>query len=323
MISTMKILFFTFISVIFYANDLHSKSSDSPNLELKVEKTNSWGEWIEITKESFRKKNISYETINLLNDLKLDERVIKLDRKQPEFKLTFNEYLIRVINKDSKDKINLIYKKNNEFLKKLETNFDINARVLVSLWGIETFFGKHTGKLDILRSLASLAYEGRRRDFFLKELENALIILDEHHFDRKLFRGSWAGAFGQTQFMPSTFLKYAIDYDGDSKKDLFNKKDALASGANYLKKIGWNNKLSWGEEVNIDLTEQLISLAKKKEYKNYEFWKNFGINLKKNYKNNSLRLVIPENNNNQCYLVSENFDVILDWNRSNYFALTV
>ena len=205
----------------------------------------------------------------------------------------------------------------------MEDHFNVNSKVLVSLWGIETFFGEHTGKLDILRSLASLAYEGRRRDFFLKELENALIILDERHFDRKSFRGSWAGAFGQTQFMPSTFLKYAIDFDGDSKKDLFNKNDALASGANYLKQIGWNNELHWGEKINVELVEDLILLAKKKEYKNYKFWKKFGISLKNEYGNNLLRLVVPEDNNNQCYLVSKNFDVILDWNRSNYFALTV
>ena len=109
--------------------------------------------------------------------------------------------------------------------------------------------------MDIIRSLASLAYDGRRK-IFLKELRLALKILDEGHITRKKFKGSWAGAFGQTQFMPSTFHKFAIDFDKNKKINLFEKSDALASGANYLKNAGWNNKLLWGERININLTEE-------------------------------------------------------------------
>ena len=192
-----------------------------------------------------------------------------------------------------------------------------------ALWGVETSFGKHTGKMDIIRSLASLAYDGRRKEFFTKELENALNILESDHFERNSFRGSWAGAFGQTQFMPSTFLKHAIDFDGDSRDNLFKKSDALASGANYLKKIGWNNNLQWGEEININLTDELKKLAKNKVYKDIIFWSGNGIKLNKEYGKSKLKLVIPDSNNNECYLVSKNYDVILNWNRSNYFALTV
>ena len=177
--------------------------------------------------------------------------------------------------------------------------------------------------MDILRSLASLAYEGRRSKFFTNELKNALLILEKGHFERKKFKGSWAGAFGQTQFMPSTFLNYAVDFDGDEKKNLFNKADALASGANYLKKVGWDSKIPWGEKINMIPSENFKFLANEKKFHDSNFWIKNGVNLKKVYGDSLLRLVIPDSNNNQCYLVSKNFDVILDWNRSNYFALTV
>ena len=258
-----------------------------------------------------------------MDSLKFNSRVIELDRKQPEFRLTFDKYLERVVTTENKAKLNSEFKKNKDLFLKIESQFKVNSKILAALWGIETSFGKHVGKLDILQSLASLAYDGRRKEFFNKELENALTILDKGHFDRKLFKGSWAGAFGQTQFMPSTFLKYAVDFDGDSKKNLFQKNDALASGANYLSKIGWKDSLYWGEKVDLVINENFKKLAKNKEFKNVKFWKNNGIKLKKSYENNSLRLVLPDSNNNDCYLVSKNFDVILNWNRSNYFALTV
>ena len=192
------------------------------------------------------------------------------------------------------------------------------------MWGIETSFGKHIGKLDILRSLLSLAYDGRRQEFFLKELKLALKILEDGHISPKDFRGSWAGAFGQTQFMPSTFHKFAIDFDNDNKINLFKKSDALASGANYLNQVGWNNNLLWGEEVNITITDKLRNLSQKKKYKTKKFWERNGISLKNNYNERVLmRLVIPDLEGKQFFLVTKNFDVILDWNRSNYFALTV
>ena len=119
-------------------------------------------------------------------------------------------------------------------------------------------------------------------------------------------------------------MNYAVDFDGDKKKNLFSKEDALASGANYLKKIGWNDNLVWGEKVDIKVNKQLKDLSKIKKYHDLDYWEKIGINLNKEYEpNQKLRLVIPDSNFNDCYLVSKNFDVILGWNRSNYFALTV
>ncbi len=320
--------FYKFILLIFplffYYNFTFSKSNDSPNLDIKIKKEITWDEWIEKTKNSLRNKKFQKSTIEYLNTIKFNTRVIELDRKQPEFRLTFDNYLKKIITPMNKKKINSEYKKNQQLFLQIEKQYNVSSKVLAALWGIETSFGKHLGKLDILGSLASLAYDGRRRDFFTKELENALTILDKGHFDRNLFKGSWAGAFGQTQFMPSTFLKYAVDFDGDSKKNLFRKGDALASGANYLSTIGWNNEVMWGEKVKIELNKNIRKLSKTKEYKNEQFWEANGVKLKNSYDNNKLRLVLPDsNNNNDCYLVSKNFDVILNWNRSNYFALTV
>ena len=319
-----NISLFILIFIIFLITDsLYAKSNDSPNLEVIPNNEISWNDWILKTKKELKKKQFKQSTINYLNKIKFNPRVIELDRKQPEFKLTFDEYLKNIITEKNKKQINFHFSKQKLLLNKIEQNFEVNAKILLALWGIETSFGQYTGKLDILRSLASLAYDGRRKDFFSRELENALLILEKGHFKREHFKGSWAGAFGQTQFMPSTFLNHAIDFDGDSKINLFNKSDALASGANYLKNVGWDNSLQWGEFVNLNVTDHFMTLAKTKKFKSVNFWKKNGIKLNKDYGNNKLKLIIPESNNNDCYLVSKNFDVILDWNRSSYFALTV
>ena len=301
-----------------------SKSNDSPNLDFEKVQVLSWSDWKKELKETLKKENFKDSTLKLVDAIDFNPKVIKFDRKQPEFKLTFQKYLQRNITPQKKKEINKIYKENKELLLLLNEKFKVNPTILVSLWGIETSFGKHIGKLDILRSLLSLAYDGRRQEFFLKELKLALKILEDGHISPKDFRGSWAGAFGQTQFMPSTFHKFAIDFDNDSKINLFKKTDALASGANYLNQAGWNNNLVWGEEVKITLTDELKNLSQKKTYKTKKFWERIGISFKKNYNEKVLlRLVIPDLEERNFFLVTKNFDVILDWNRSNYFALTV
>ncbi len=319
-----NICFFLFFILILINNVVIATSNDSPDLEHSSTNKISWKDWKKKTKDEFKKSNIDTKTLKYLDSIKFNPKIIELDRKQPEFKLTFDKYLKNIVTIKSKKKINSEFKKNRELLLKIERQFNVSSKVITALWGIETYFGSHVGKMDILRSLASLAYDGRRGVFFTKELKNALLILDKGHFDRNVFKGSWAGAFGQTQFMPSTFLNHAIDFDGDKRVNLFNKSDALASGANYLNKVGWNNQLPWGEKIDLVVSKKLRKLAEEKKYLDTENWKKNGVDLRKNYENNLLRLVIPDsNNNNQCYLVSKNFDVILNWNRSNYFALTV
>ena len=138
-------------------------------------------------------------------------------------------------------------------MNKISTEFAIDKNIIVALWGIESFYGKYLGNFDILNSLASLIYDGRRKLFFTKQFEFALEIIEQGHISRSDFTGSWAGAFGHTQFMPSTFVNYSVDFNNDGRKNLISDNhDALASGANYLSKMGWINELSWGEEFLLD-----------------------------------------------------------------------
>ena len=298
----MKYLVFIFTFFSFFS--VYGKSNDSPNLNYKSKNKLSWDEWIIDLKKDLTDENFKKITINYLDNLKFNKKVIELDRKQPEFKLNFNQYLKRYITAKNKEKIKKKYLENKELLDNLEKKFNLNSKVLVSLWFVETSFGQYLGKFDILNSLASLAYDGRRKEFFLKELTYALRILDDGHFSREKFKGSWAGAFGQTQFMPSTFSKFATDFDGNKKINLFDKVDALASGANYLNKVGWNNKIKWGEKVSMKMTEDLKIISKKKIFKEIKYWERYGIIFKNKYNENQLmRLVIPDSVDDQFFLV--------------------
>ena len=318
----MKLFFFIFI--FFLSSDSSSKSNDSPDLNYKSENKVTWSQWIKQTKVDFLKEGFKVSTLDNLDGLKFNRRVIELDRKQPEFKLNFNQYLKNNLTEKKKKNLVKKYNENKPLLEEIYGLYDVNPKILASLWGIETSYGNYLGKFDILSSLASLAYDGRRKTFFLKQLKYALKILEDGHILKSQFKGSWAGAFGQTQFMPSTFKKYAIDFDGNQKINLFKKEDALASGANYLKKAGWDNNIVWGEKIDIDISDELRKLSDLKVFKKIKSWEKYGIILKNKYnKNQLMRLVIPDSEDNQIFLVSKNFDVILDWNRSNYFALTV
>ena len=309
--------------LVFSFLNVSSKSLDSPNLDFTNDNPLSWKEWKEnIIKDL--KNDFSESTINQLRKVTFNKRVIELDRKQPEFTITFEKYLKNHLNKKKIKKLNIEYNQNRDLLNKIEQEYKVDSKIIVTLWGIETHFGNYVGKFNILRSLASLAYDGRRSDFFFSELKKALWIIDNKHVEIENFKGSWAGAFGQTQFMPSTFANFAVDFNSDKKIDLFKKNDALASAANYLKKSGWKNNLMWGEKVSIKLTKELKYLSDKKSYKSIKFWESNGIKFKNDYNRKSeLRLIIPDSTEGQCFLVNKNFDVILNWNRSNYFALTV
>ena len=316
--------FFIFVFILFISYNLNPKSNDSPNLSFKSEKKILWSQWINQIKKELEKEGFKTSTLKNLDNLNFSGRVIELDRKQPEFKLNFNQYLKNNLNEKKKKSLIKKYNENQPLLEKIQNHYDVDPKILASLWGIETSYGNYLGKFDILSSLASLAYDGRRKKFFFKQLRYALKILEDGHILKSQFKGSWAGAFGQTQFMPSTFYKYAVDFDGNKKINLFKKEDALASGANYLKKVGWNNQMIWGEKINISITKELRRLSDLKEFKKINSWEKYGIIFKNKYnKNQLMRLVIPDSEDNQIFLVSKNFDVILDWNRSNYFALTV
>ena len=252
-------------------------------------------------------------------------RVIELDRSQPEFKLTLDEYLKKVITSSRIKKANKKYNENKDILKKVSEYYGVQPRFLVSLWGIETDFGRLTGGFSVISALSTLAFEGRRHEYFKKELLNALTIINEGHISFDKMTGSWAGAMGQCQFMPSSFLNYATDWNKDGSKDIWNSKpDVFASAANYLKKVGWSNQLTWGRKVYLGNYNNKVN---DKKYVSLSDWTASGIlDENKNHLpkvNVKARLIIPKNYGEYGYLVYRNFDALLNWNRSNYFAIAV
>ena len=221
-------------------------------------------------------------------------------------------------------------RENWELLEEISTVYKVQPRFIVALWGIETDYGRISGGFPVLDSLATLAYDGRRREYFTKELLNALEIIDYGHIDSKNMMGSWAGAMGQPQFMPSSFLNYAVDFNNDGKKDIWtSREDVLASAANYLAKLKWNNNETWGREVLItddfNLDPSLLTL---KNEKSLLVWKKLGVkkldgsDLPNKNLNASL-LIIQSKNNDRYFIVYKNFKRILRWNTSNFFAIAV
>src|SRR5271168_261519 len=176
--------------------------------------------------------------------------VIELDRKQPERTMTFGEYLEKVVTSQRMEGARSQLAENRMLLDGIWRRFNVEPRFVVALWGIESDFGRVMGNYAVVSSLATLAYDGRRSSYFRGELISALRILDQGHVRADNMMGSWAGAMGQCQFMPSTFLGYAIDYDGDGRKDIWNDRaDVLGSIANFLAHLGWRNGETWGRQV--------------------------------------------------------------------------
>jgi membrane-bound lytic murein transglycosylase B len=196
-------------------------------------------------------KGIAPATLDAaLNGVTPIDRVIELDRRQPEFTLTFDQYLSRTVTADRVVAARARYAENKALLDAVGRRYGVQPRFIVALWGLETNFGRSTGGFSVVASLATLAYEGRRAAYFRDELMNALEIIDQGHVKAADMKGSWAGAMGQSQFMPSTFLNYAVDWDGDGKRDIWRDKgDVFASAANYLKQSGWNDEETWGRRV--------------------------------------------------------------------------
>ncbi len=316
-------IFFVVIFNFFFFNFINADDFSSISQE-------NWNNWKKKLIENIEKKgSYKQKTIDQLNNLVFNPKVIKLDRNQPEFKLTFEKYFNKVVTNVSINKGVKKKKKNKEVLNKISNKYGVDENIIVSLWGIETFYGTYLGSFDILNSLATLIYDGRRRKFFTMQFESALDILDQDHIERSEFIGSWAGAFGHTQFMPTTFANYSVDFNNDGKKNLISDNgDALASGANYLSKLGWNKTYSWGERFLIDTNKikSLDELIKDKSYHSLSYWQLLGFKPKKSFNNNTLLRLISVNFNNKkknYFLVTQNFDIILNWNKSNYFALAV
>lgn len=185
-------------------------------------------------------------------DVHLVDAAIRHDKNQPEFKLTLDTYIPRAVPEWKVKQAQTLYRQHLPLLTKIGREYGVQPRFIVALWGIETNFGKITGHYPLISSLSTLAWDGRREAFFKGELFDALRILEQGHVNPANFKGSWAGAMGQVQFMPSSFLQYAVDQDGDGKKDLWgNLADVFGSAANYLSQNGWREDQTWGRRVRV------------------------------------------------------------------------
>ena len=215
-----------------------------------------------------------------------------------------------------------------DILDEVSKTYGVQKRYIVALWGIETNFGSHTGGFEVISALATLAYDGRRSAYFRKELLSALQILNEGHISVENMKGSWAGAMGQSQFMPSSFISYAEDYNKDGRRDIWTtREDVFASIANYLSSVGWRDDITWGREVIVPASVDGAALSKAKTQKSMAQWKALGLTSLGGEplpeRNLSSRLVVPADGGGRAFLAYSNYDNILKWNRSNYFAIAV
>ena len=314
--------------LIFFLNISHAYS----NID------NDFLKWKNEFKKTALANNISEKTFDVtMSNVKFLPNVIKYDRYQPEFYEDTKTYIEkRTSTKKLKKGLNF-YNQNNELINLIENNFEIEKELLLSLMGIETNFGTYVGKMDILSSLSTLSFDQRRSEFFTNELITLLKLIDTNQIDYKTLYGSWAGAFGYFQFMPSTIENYAFDYNKDDYIDLKNSEDAYASAANYLKNIGWKkNKPCFHQVVlNKSIPKKFLNVSARKLHnkKKLKFFKKYIDNYSElNFLDDKLEVfivtpdkdIVPDADTlKPAYIVFDNYEVILKWNRSLRFALAV
>ena len=288
--------------------------------------------WLEGLRVEALAQGISPRTVdeNLGDELLPLERVLELDRRQPESRLTFPEYRKNAVNPARIERGRSLSQQHTKKLELISHTYGVQSEYVLALWGIETDFGRNTGGFKVIPALATLAYDGRRSSFFRSELMNALKILDDGHIHQSRMKGSWAGAMGQSQFMPSSFLKFAVDYNGDGKRDIwYSEDDVFASIANYLAQSGWRAGERWGRQVRVPdggIKPEFVGLGVRKPL---SFWREIGImandgKMLPDVPGMEASLIFPDDNvNGAAFLVYENFRVLMKWNNSRYFATSV
>lgn len=288
----------------------------------------NFDQWLANFKQRALKAGISAKTFDqAFEGVSVDQSVIRSDRKQPEFRRTFFQYLNTAVSATRISQGQNNFRRYQRTLKSVQQKYGIPVEILTAFWGMETNYGGFTGNRPIIQSLATLAYDPRRSDFFSKELIAALKILDKGHVKLTDMKGSWAGAMGQVQFMPSNYLKYAIDGDGNGKINLWTSlPDAFNSAGNFLQTLGWNPAETWGYEVQLPKNFD-YALADGKIEKTIAQWKKLGVIGKdptgKTRPHHRARLILPSDYRGPAFLVFDNFNVIKRWNNSTNYALAV
>jgi len=288
-----------------------------------------FSDWLQDLRAEARAAGISERTLDAAF-VEIEEplpRVVELDHKQPEFTQTFSQYLAARVSDERIERGRLMLKRYPTWLGRVESRYGVQRRFLVALWGIETHYGTYTGGFKVIPALATLAYDGRRGDYFRSELLTALRIADAGHIRLENMTGSWAGAMGQCQFMPSSFARFAVDADGDGRIDIWHSiPDVLASAANYLARSGWQDDQTWGRQVRLPENFDL-SLAGLEQRRTMRQWEALGVRRADGsalpWRNLESSLVLPDGAQGPAYLVYDNFRVLMRWNRSISFALAV
>ena len=313
-------IFSILIFLLFIQNNANSESFD---------------DWLAKFKKRALNEGVSLKTLDLsLANVKFLPKVIEYDRYQPEF---YEDTITYISKRTSNKKVSQgldLYKKNSEFINHIENEFKIEKELLLSLMGIETNFGTYVGKMDILSSLATLSYDKRRSEFFTKELITILKLVDKNIIDYKILYGSWAGAFGNFQFMPSTINNYAIDYNNNNLIELKSIEDSFASAANYINKLGWKKNEPCFFEIDLknNIPEKYLntSAQKIKNKKKFKYFKKYISNDLDLDENLVSAIITPDyeivdnaNKTKPAFIVFNNYELILKWNRSLRFGLAV
>ena len=302
------------VSVVTFSNEARSSQEFSA--------------WLDAFRDEALAAGLSPRTLDsALGNLTPNPRVIELDRHQPEFTRTFWQYLDNAISEERIAEGRRRLATHADLLASIRDRYGVQPRFLVAFWGLETGYGSFLGDFSVPRALATLGHESRRADMFRAELLNALTLIDAGDVTADRMRGSWAGAMGQMQFMPSTYRRFAVDFDGDGRRDLWSSiPDALASGAHYLSEIGWQGDETWGREVHVpadfpwalaDLTLEL-PLA---EWQGHGVRRMDGRDLPQ--ADLTASLIAPMGHQGPTFLVYRNFRRIMQWNNSSLYALAV
>ena len=273
-------------------------------------------------------RGISRQTVEAaLDGVEPIPRVIELDRRQPRSPRDFCGYLDRRLTETRIARGRRVLKEQRALLEEITAEYGVPPRYLVALWGLETNFGDYLGDFPVIGSLVTLAHDSRRGDLFREQVLAALRIVDEGHHDPQGMKGSWAGATGQVQLMPTTFLEYAVDYDGDGRKDVWTSlPDALATAANYLRESGWRSGETWGRQVQLpDALHRDAALLRGR--RPLADWQQSGV---RRIDGGELpvaeirgSIVLPVRKPDPAFLVYRNYRTFLAWNNSTFFAISV
>ncbi|WP_204251171.1 lytic murein transglycosylase [Elioraea rosea] len=285
--------------------------------------------WLAELRTEARGKGISAETLSrALSGIAPIPRIIELDRRQPEGTLTWAQYRDRVVAEPRIGNGRKAYAENRTLLSAVETRFGVSSRAITAIWGIETNYGATTGSYPVVQALATLAYDGRRSSFFRGELLNSLRILDQGHIAHPRMLGSWAGAMGQPQFMPSSFLSYAVDFDGDGRRDIWDSRaDALGSIGNYLQRAGsWKPAEPWGFEARLPPGFAIAS-ADGRTMRPLSSWASAGVRRADGAPlprgEMPAAIAAPDGADGQAFVLFANAQSVRRYNNSTYYVLAV